>query len=126
MIGADAGTFAAATTSDRQSLTKPLVRWRSFEPGERADVRSNDSTSHSEPSEVKGPLGVESPSKIGPAGSIVVVFTTSAASFAACPSETTKSRLALPPEYGTPAMVWSHPAESNVLATFESFPLNMT
>ena len=36
MIGADAGTFAAATTRDRQScpvtVGSALVKWRLFEP----------------------------------------------------------------------------------------------
>jgi hypothetical protein len=97
MIGADAGTFAAATTSDRQSPAVPLVRWRSFDGCVRTDVMSKGSTSQSEPSPTPpGPAGVESPSKICPAGSIVMPFTTNAASLKFCPSETTKSRLALP------------------------------
>jgi hypothetical protein len=125
----DAGTFAAATTSDRQSCPpagSALVKWRLFEPVvSTPDGMVNDLTSQSDPLALNGPPAVSPWKMAGPAAT-VVPFTTTAWSSKVWPSETTKSMLAVPPEYGTPAMVSSHPAGSNVLVTFESLPLNMT
>ena len=98
MIGADAGTFAAATTSDRQSPAVPLVRWRLFEPGESTpDGMLNGLTSQSEPFPMPPvPAGVESPWKMAGLAATVVPFTLTSSSSKTWPSETTKSRLALP------------------------------
>jgi hypothetical protein len=49
MTGADAGVFAAATTSERQSLFAALVTWTLFDPDVSSDVISKDLTSQSEP-----------------------------------------------------------------------------
>lgn len=110
-----------------QSLKSPVVRWRSFVPAERNEVMSNDLTSHRSPLELNGPAGVESPLKIAPAGTKVEPFSTSASSGAVCPSETTKSRLALPPPgYGTPVSVSSQPCGSKALGKLESLPFQKT
>jgi hypothetical protein len=97
MTGADAGTFAAATTSDRQSLTRPVVRWRSFEPVESTpDGMLNDLTSQSDPFELKEPPAV-SPWKMAGPATKGCPFNRRSSSSKVWPSETTKSRLAMPP-----------------------------
>jgi hypothetical protein len=105
--------FASKTTSEVQSLRSPVVKWRSFAPVERKEVMSKDLTSQRSPLKLNVPDGVESPSKMCPAGTSVFPFRTSASSSKVWPSETTKSRLALPPPgYGTPVTVSSQPAGS--------------
>ena len=82
----DAGTFAAATTSDRQSSPpagSALVSWRLFEPGESTpDGMLNALTSQSEPFPMPPvPAGVESPWKMaGPAATVVPFTMTSSSS----------------------------------------------
>ena len=101
MIGADAGTFAAATTRDRQScpvtIGAALVKWRLFEPVvSTPDGMVNDLTSQSDPLASNGP-GRRSPWKMAGPAATVVPFTMTSWSSNVWPSETTKSRLALPP-----------------------------
>jgi len=91
----DAGTFAAATTSDRQSLARPVVRWRLFDGCVRNDVMSKDLTSQREPFASKGPPSVVPWKMPGPATK-GCPFSTRSSSAKVWPSETTKSRLALP------------------------------
>ena len=95
MIGADAGTFAAATTSDRQSFTRPVIKWRLFDGCVRNDVMSNDLTSQSDPFELKEPPAV-SPWKMAGPATKGCPFNRRSSSLKVWPSETTKSRLALP------------------------------
>ena len=93
---------------------------------------SYDLTSQSEPVTPEGfPLYLpESPWKmLGPAttGSPVFPLSTTSASEYDCPSETTRSRLAVPdPGQGTPEIVSAQSAGSDPNATFESLPFHAT
>ena len=104
MIGGRRRGHVRRGDDERQAVARAdgsaLVRWRLFEPVvSTPDGMVNDLTSQSEPFQCRPvPAGVESPWKMAGPAATVVPFTTTSGSSKVWPSETTKSRLALPPE----------------------------
>src|SRR6186997_98917 len=125
MTGPDTGTFAAATTRDRQSPAAGDVRWRSVvDPFVRKLSRPvNDFTSQ-RPFTRLG--GTESPSKFCPAAMNGRPLIETAPSLNDWPSPTMKSRLAVPPLYGTSLIVSSQFSGTPPARQFESLPFQRT